>query len=887
MAQNEAPIYRSQGTVPDAPSVTLQPITPASPDASGIGNAISGAAAQVQAFAQKKQQADTETAALTARADFVDQLQPLKEQFQNDPDFANAPSRFRAAVGQLSGDAVAGVNDPRAQADLRLHLTTAAVSAQSDVDRAALVRQTSTAGAALDKTVDDALSSAADAGSLTERQAHIESAHAAIDGAVRAGVINAQTAYTRKQLFDHGLDTATVASGIAQNPAATMAALDDPDKFQSLTPFERETLKAQAANAHDERTRLQAEDLAKRDPAAAAARYGTVTTRSLADQVYDRVIIPHESGGNPSLVGKDGEVGLGQIMPDTARAQAKKLGLNDVAAMDDPTLREALKNPDLNVKLGSAEWNDSLQRYGGNVWAAAAAYNKGAARADAWDKAAREKFGDHYSAAQFASVVDSPVAQKYVLDVARRMGIDPGEPPVSFRGSYGVASAVTLQLEHQANQQRTQDNALIALTQGDRDTVINAFKQGYATDPEAIARAKQPLMDAAARGNTDATVKLRQFMDAQATFPMVQEAYKHTPEQVEGAVAMLRAQIEKDGGTPQDERRLEVLQKVSSVMSDARKNNPVGLIERQLGPQSVTQVAPPQNPYDPQFASSLSARSVVASSANAQYGGDFKFFKPEERYALKPWFAGLAPEQQAAAIGTIAANTAGAAREAAFKEITDGKPATMFAAGLFAKEPEIASSIVAGAAGLDTYLPSKGAAATSYATEKATALPPAIFTTAGRLDEKGPFAAMNEAIDARYSYLSAQTNDSSKNLNTSRLKQAVADVSGGIVYHNGAPTIAPERGMPQRAFDGVVWGLTDKDMAGAQTSAGSAISAEYLRSQAKLRSRSDGTYYIQTNQDDAKPQYAVTKTGAPFVLDLRNRKPAEMVADPLAAVVQP
>jgi hypothetical protein len=94
--------------------------------------------------------------------------------------------------------------------------------------------------------------------------------------------------------------------------------------------------------------------------------------------------------------------------------------------------------------------------------------------------------------------------------------------------------------------------------------------------------------------------------------------------------------------------------------------------------------------------------------------------------------------------------------------------------------------------------------------------------------------------------------------------------------------------MSQAQFDGVVWGLQDADMAGAQTSAGTAITADYLRGSAKLRARSDGQYYLQLNQDDAKPQYAAQKVGTPFVLDLRNRKPGVMPAPgPFDALVLP
>ena len=99
-----------------------------------------------------------------------------------------------------------------------------------------------------------------------------------------------------------------------------------------------------------------------------------------------------------------------------------------------------------------------------------------------------------------------------------------------------------------------------------------------------------------------------------------------------------------------------------------------------------------------------------------------------------------------------------------------------------------------------------------------------------------------------------------------------------MLYHNGTPLIAPSRGMTQTRFDAVMTRLTDDDLAGAQTTSGKVIDATFLRSSAKLQSRSDGTYLVQVNRDADHPQFAVTKSGAPFVLDLRNRN-----SDPVSA----
>ncbi|MGX9389754.1 transglycosylase SLT domain-containing protein [Nitrobacteraceae bacterium UC4446_H13] len=885
-----APVYEQQLDAPSAPTSTIAPIHAEVPSAAGAWNVFSAAAKSVQEFADKKYAADQNASSNLAQASAIEELQKAQLQSVKDPDYENAPKNFTAARDKIIGDALVNVTDPEVQSKLQLRLTTAAISAQGKVDAAAVKRQNDAATAGLDTSTQDMQQRAAMAGSPTERRALTDASHSAIDDAVAAGTISPTDGVKRKRLFDHGLSSADIARSIEINPSAAMQALDDPNSYPGLTPAERQSYRAQAMAAHDEQNRLRAGDLAKRDPALAAARYGSLTSRTLADQIFSRVIVPIESSGNPNVVSTAGALGLGQLMPDTARDVAWQLGMKDVADLDAGALKQRLlSDTALNVRLGSTYWHQQLTRYNGNTYAAAAAYNAGPGRADKWDAQARQQFGDHYSPAQLASVIPIAETRDYVLKVARGLGVDVGAPAVSFRGSYGAAAAVDQQLAQQLNEQKRQDRELISLTQPDRDSVAEIFRNGYAVDPLAVQRAKQPLVEAAARGDVDATVKLRKFEDAEATYPLVVEAYKHTPEQVEAAASTLRAALATRPGTPDDMRRLDVLEKVAGEMATARKDNPVGLLERQLGPSSVSHIAPPQNPADPSFVGEVAARGVTAAQANAAYGGELRFFKPEERAALKPWFAALPPEGQAAAIGTLAQATGGRGFAAAVKEITDGKPATMYAAGLFASAPEIASSIIAGSAAVDKYVPHAAAAKLSYTTEKSRGLPLEAFNKASRLSPTGAFAAMSDAIDARYAYLAAQAHDDSGEPNTQRLRQATDDVTGGILSMNGAKVLAPWRGATQQQFDDAVWSFSDKDLAGMRTAGGKAVSADFLRGSAKLQAFGDGTYLVQLNRDDANPQYAARVDGSPYVLDLRNRPKGAraLPSDPRARINAP
>jgi soluble lytic murein transglycosylase len=72
-----------------------------------------------------------------------------------------------------------------------------------------------------------------------------------------------------------------------------------------------------------------------------------------------------------------GALGMMQLMPSTAALTARRMGVAIPA-------RRALKQADLNVKLGSRYLATLLDRYDGNRALTAAAYNAGPGRVDRW-----------------------------------------------------------------------------------------------------------------------------------------------------------------------------------------------------------------------------------------------------------------------------------------------------------------------------------------------------------------------------------------------------------------------------------------------------------------------------------------------------------------------
>lgn len=88
-------------------------------------------------------------------------------------------------------------------------------------------------------------------------------------------------------------------------------------------------------------------------------------------------LIRQESEFDQAAISRAGARGLMQLMPDTAKGVAKKLGLGYSEA-------KLTSDPDYNVQLGTTYLAGLLDRYDGSYILSLAAYNAGPSRATAW-----------------------------------------------------------------------------------------------------------------------------------------------------------------------------------------------------------------------------------------------------------------------------------------------------------------------------------------------------------------------------------------------------------------------------------------------------------------------------------------------------------------------
>jgi hypothetical protein len=396
----------------------------------------------------------------------------------------------------------------------------------------------------------------------------------------------------------------------------------------------------------------------------------------------------------------------------------------------------------------------------------------------------------------------------------------------------------------------------------------------------ARATGNAPLLDAIADG--------AQRMDLSGEFSRTSLPSQHatlTSMETAGAAG---------GLSPGSAAMMKDLQKRNAAITKGLDDNPISTTVTNF-PDKMKPLPPLDFKDDQALVAGIRARGGIAQFARQNWDtGPLSALDSAEVAQVQGMLANPDPAVKGKVFNALSALPEDI-RNATLAKIGGGRPDLMVsvAAGSMMKgAPDIGSSIIRGqtAIAMDKgYVPAKGSEATAFDQKFDEHIPASTFGLAARTDVSGPYAVAQGMVKARYADLSAQSADTSGKLNADRLTQAVNDVTGGVLDHNGGKLIAPVRGMPQPIFDRTMAGITDGDLAGVSTLNGEKVDANYLRNNATLESVGDGRYYVKLGKDPLKPVYAyqgaATEAPQKFMLDLRNR-PLGTVA-PAMAMVQP
>lgn len=105
----------------------------------------------------------------------------------------------------------------------------------------------------------------------------------------------------------------------------------------------------------------------------------TYSVENEIDPLLTFAIIKAESNFDKNVVSSSGAVGLMQLMESTATEAAQNIG-------EELSVKEALFNPEMNIKIGTSYFAHLKERYHGNELLALTAYNAGIGNVDEWIK---------------------------------------------------------------------------------------------------------------------------------------------------------------------------------------------------------------------------------------------------------------------------------------------------------------------------------------------------------------------------------------------------------------------------------------------------------------------------------------------------------------------
>ena len=132
-------------------------------------------------------------------------------------------------------------------------------------------------------------------------------------------------------------------------------------------------------------------------------------------------IIYEETYFSPWKVGRDGEIGLMQVMPATAREWATETGMKELERQMASDPQSILGDPERNIQIGCwylEKIHEQFQDKPEAETRMVAAYNAGPSRAVEWSRP--DQPGNTQSGAEFINRIDIPSTRAYVISIMQR-----------------------------------------------------------------------------------------------------------------------------------------------------------------------------------------------------------------------------------------------------------------------------------------------------------------------------------------------------------------------------------------------------------------------------------------------------------------------------------
>ena len=132
-------------------------------------------------------------------------------------------------------------------------------------------------------------------------------------------------------------------------------------------------------------------------------------------------IIYEETYFSPWKTGRDGEIGLMQVMPAVGREWATETGMKELEKQMASDPQSIMRDPERNIQIGCWYLEKMYEQFQDEPEAETrmvAAYNAGASRAVEWSRP--DQPGNTQTGAEFINRIDIPSTKAYVLSIMQR-----------------------------------------------------------------------------------------------------------------------------------------------------------------------------------------------------------------------------------------------------------------------------------------------------------------------------------------------------------------------------------------------------------------------------------------------------------------------------------
>src|SRR5215204_6326396 len=132
-------------------------------------------------------------------------------------------------------------------------------------------------------------------------------------------------------------------------------------------------------------------------------------------------IIYEETYFSPWKTGKDGEIGLMQVMPAVGREWATETGMRELERQMSADPQSLLRDPERNIQIGCWYLEKIYEQFRDapdSEVRMIAAYNAGPSRAVEWSRV--DPAGTTQSGAEFINRIDIPSTRAYVISIMQR-----------------------------------------------------------------------------------------------------------------------------------------------------------------------------------------------------------------------------------------------------------------------------------------------------------------------------------------------------------------------------------------------------------------------------------------------------------------------------------